>query len=196
MVWAELHERHEALRDLGSCNVGNELRKRVRTMADRGWCEEGLVGRLTDKNNGDNGLVATLVTGGDKFGAPIELELPGLRRAVLHLYVLHDGRKKRLLKFTVRLEVVWPAVADGPERPMLLSIEFDDKTMGSGACGHPLLHAHVGHDHDHKPQLRLPVAAMRPWDAVDWLICQVDPSYEPSPWAEVAVLPSRPSARR
>jgi hypothetical protein len=80
--------------------------------------------------------------------------------------------------------VAFPLAARTVEEdaPLLISIELDDARMGRGACSHPLLHCHLGRDHEHQPQLRGPFPAMKPWEALDWLLSQIIFDFEPAPW--------------
>lgn len=50
---------------------------------------------------------------------------------------------------------------------------------GSGLCGHPLLHLHVGRDPDELPNVRAPLAWLEPVDALTWLLATLDPRHEP-----------------
>jgi hypothetical protein len=56
---------------------------------------------------------------------------------------------------------------------------------GDGACGHAAFHCHVGPTLDHEPKVRVPLPAVGPAGALDWLLSIVVPAWEPAPWANV-----------
>ncbi|MCL2824561.1 MAG: hypothetical protein FWD57_11265, partial [Polyangiaceae bacterium] len=58
--------------------------------------------------------------------------------------------------------------------------------QGSGACGHAAFHCHIGPDLDAKPKLRIPLPAIGPADALDWVLSQLcGDGFEPAPWPQV-----------
>lgn len=188
MIWRELVNQHDAARERGYPKVEMELRKRVAWLAERGHCSRVYQGRLSDKTKDKRSRRTQVMIKGEQspIGDPIPLlNLPNVEHPKLWIYALLDDSDKRLLKFTVRLDAQWSA----DKVPFTISVELDDRTMGSGACGHPILHCHMGVDHDRRPQFRLPLPALTPWEALDWLITQLDEAHEPAPWG--ALMASR-----
>jgi hypothetical protein len=61
---------------------------------------------------------------------------------------------------------------------------------GFGACGHAVLHCHVGPDMDAVPKVRVPLPALGPAEALDWVLSQLIPTprFEPAPWAEIETM--------
>ena len=181
MIWHDLVDQHNALRERGYPEVAKELRKRIGTLAARQHCAPMFQGRLSDKTEDKRSRRTEVLIKGSQspIGDPIPLQnLPSVEHLKLWIYALLDDREKRLLKYTVRLDGRWAA----DQAPFTISVELDDRFMGSGACGHPILHCHMGVDHDRRPQFRLPLPALTPWEALDWLITQLDERHEPAPW--------------
>ncbi|HEX4422555.1 MAG TPA: hypothetical protein VH165_31790 [Kofleriaceae bacterium] len=56
---------------------------------------------------------------------------------------------------------------------------------GGGACGHAAFHCHVGLTLEHEPKVRVPLPAVAPADALDWLLSTVVPNWEPAPWTRI-----------
>ena len=48
-----------------------------------------------------------------------------------------------------------------------------------------LNHCHVGPDHTANPEIRVPMPPMKPWEALDRVLSQVVPDWEPAPWGDV-----------
>lgn len=63
--------------------------------------------------------------------------------------------------------------------PWFARIDLDDQPRGSGPCGHPMLHCHVGADPDQALQARVPLPWLTPAEALEWLLVTVDPALEP-----------------
>jgi hypothetical protein len=189
MIWRELATQHEALRERGYPAVARELRRRIGLLAVKGYCSEVFQCKLSDKTEYKHSKIAEVMIRGDQspIGDPIPLHnLPSIEHPKLWIYALLDDGEKRLLKYTVRLDGRWAA----DQVPFTISVELDDRFMGSGACGHPILHCHMGVDHDRRPQFRLPLPALTPWEALDWLITQLNEGHEPAPWKAPGASPS------
>lgn len=77
---------------------------------------------------------------------------------------------------------------------LMSAIERDRK--GGGACGHAAFHCHVGPTLDHEPKVRVPLPAIGPAAALDWLLSIVIPAWEPAPWAGVVAARSSAAADR
>lgn len=180
-MWSELHEAHEASRALGSHDVASELRARIKELVKRKHCDGRFTGKVDYKKNGARGKKEIWVKGAEgSMGDSIPLEgLEDLSPARLSMGAIVDGAK--VDKFTIRLE----GTTTADQRPWMASVEMDSEPMGSGACGHPVIHCHVGPDHVATPNVRVAMPALKPWDALDWLLCQVIPDWEPAPWPQV-----------
>lgn len=188
-MWRALYESHEATRALGNDQPDVLLRQRIKELVRLKHCNLRFPGKLTYKTETAHGREEIWVKGAEagSMGEPIPLDgLPSLRDARLSLAATLDKRNGYLRSFTVRLEGTAPG-----DRPLLISVEMDEKPMSNGACGHPLIHCHVGPDHAATPELRLPMPPVKPWDALDWVLAQVVPGWEPAPWASVLPPPKK-----
>jgi hypothetical protein len=63
---------------------------------------------------------------------------------------------------------------------------------GSGACGHAAFHCHVGPTLDDEPKMRVLPPPLLPAEALDWVLSQVVPDYEPAPWPSVVAALAAP----
>ena len=179
-MWDALYRQHEAVRDVGNADVAILLRERVKWLVAHDHCDQRYQGKVTYKQQPARGRREIWVKGGeDAMGAPIPLVgLPELTEARLFFAVMLDARAARVEKFTVRLD----GRAHATGQAWLVSVEMDDRQMGSGACGHAIIHCHVGPDHFSTPEVRVPCPAMKPWEALDWVLTLVVPGWEPLPW--------------
>ena len=180
-MWFRLAETHEETRDVGTFEVDRELRERVKKLVARRHCHARYQGKVEYKRNPERGRQEVWVKGdrAQSMGDPILLEkLPHLRHARLHFAALLDHKMTRINKFTVRLE----GTALPSQEPWLVSVELDEEPMGGGACGHALIHCHVGPSHSSTPEVRVPMPPVKPWDALDWVLTLVIPDWEPAPW--------------
>lgn len=59
---------------------------------------------------------------------------------------------------------------------------FTGRLRGTGACGHPHMHAHVGDWKPSKFSPRIPLPLLSPVEAIDWILTALDPAWEPAPW--------------
>ena len=188
-MWRALYESHEAIRELGNDQPDVLLRARIKELVRLKHCDLRFLGKLTYKTETAHGREEIWVKGAQSgsMGEPIPLDgLPALQNARLSLAATLDLRRRYLRAFTVRLE--GEALGD---RPLLISVEMDEKPMGNGASGHPLIHCHVGPDHAAAPEIRVPMPPVKPWDALDWVLAQVVPDWEPAPWASVLPPPKK-----
>jgi len=69
----------------------------------------------------------------------------------------------------------------------------DADRQGAGACGHAALHCHIGPTLDAPPKIRVPLPALRPARALEWMLSQVVPAYEAAPWSDVRAALKLPS---
>ena len=101
------------------------------------------------------------------------------REVVLDL----DASRDRLLEPARAHPVVLFLLRNGDGRP-------GGDRQGSGACGHAAFHCHVGPTLDAEPKVRVPLPPLHPADALDWVLSQVVPGYEPAPWSDVEAAAS------
>lgn len=191
-MWDALYRQHEAARDVGNADVASMLRARVKWLVAQGHCDQRYQGKVSYKQQRPRGRREIWVKGSeDAMGAPIPLvDLPELTDASLFFAVMLDWGARRVEKFTVRLH--GRTLATG--LPWLVSVEMDDRPMGSGACGHAIIHCHVGPDHASTPEVRVPCPAMKPWEALDWVLTLVVPGWEPLPWTpDIEAEPGLPA---
>jgi hypothetical protein len=90
-----------------------------------------------------------------------------------------EGRRDQLLSEPARTQPVILFHLENDQDP----IEQDRK--GGGACGHAAFHCHVGLTLEHEPKVRVPLPAVAPADALDWLLSTVVPNWEPAPWTRI-----------
>lgn len=177
-----LAEEHEKARAIGSSDdVASKLRERIKKLVALRHCHARYQGKVDYKKQPERGKQEVWVKGDSdsSMGDAIPLEgLKHLRNARLSLAAMLDHKMTRIDKFTVRLEGV--ALPSGQD--WLVSVELDDKPMGTGACGHALIHCHIGPSHSSTPEVRAPMPTMKPWDALDWVLTLVLPRWEPAPW--------------
>ncbi|MCB9744362.1 MAG: hypothetical protein H6741_22070 [Alphaproteobacteria bacterium] len=182
-MWVDLYDQHEKARALGTTDPLRELQKRVKVLVHQRRVEQRFLGKLNykkrEKGTGHRGAKEIAVAGdGTKIGEPIPISnLTNLYDGLLGIWVLVNAADNSLRKFTVCITGKTP---DGAA--WMASVELDQEPAGSGACGHALFHCHVGPSHSSLPEVRVPVPAIKPWDALDWLLTQVIPDWEPWPW--------------
>jgi hypothetical protein len=184
-VWSALYEQHRDMRLL-STDVARSIRQKLLAVAERGHCAKTIQGRFTRRDRG--GLR-------EWFIQPLEpsdqreplVGLPSLQDAHLTVLALLSRKADHVHQFTAMIEgktpsgLPWAAAVhlEGDQEPA----EQDRK--GGGACGHAAFHCHVGPTLDHEPKVRVPLPAVGPADALDWLLSIVIPAWEPAPWADV-----------
>jgi len=186
-AWRALYEQHRELRRR-SVDLVAAVRRRLVTLAERGHCAGTIQGRFTRRDRG--GLREWFIQA-DGAGADQEslTALPSLRDARLTVLVLLSRKADHVHQFTAMIEGTTP---DNLPWAAAVHLEGDQDPdaadrKGSGACGHAALHCHVGPTLDHEPKVRVPLPAIAPADALDWLLATVIPGWEPAPWHEVAV---------
>ncbi|HEX5750102.1 MAG TPA: hypothetical protein VFZ09_27985 [Archangium sp.] len=163
-------------------NHGNELRVRIKLLADRGFCVGQAVGWLTQQNR--DGRASTFVfspnADGQAGGHPA-LRLNKLKSlddgALLTVVVVVEQRTTRVSSFSIGIQ----GKGRMTQVPWYARVDFTEAPAGQGPCGHPLLHCHVGQDPNvtGEPEIRVPHAWMKPAEVLDWLLATVDPSLEP-----------------
>ncbi len=188
-LWVDLYRAQTAARTLASAAWSNELRKRLVALSKEGYCDPSVEGRFTYEHDG--GLLKWSIRDGGE-AAPVALrQLADLDSAELSVMALAD-RRNHLHQFTVMVE---GKRADGTAWALAVHFEDDritDKNKdadrkGTGAGGHAAFHCHVGPGLDVAPKVRVPLPALSPLDALEWVLSQLVPTakFEPAPWPGV-----------
>jgi len=187
--WVDLYRAQQDARNLASSTWSAELRKRLVALSKEGYCDPSVEGRFTWKRDGN--LVKWSIR--DRGAtAPLCLrQLSNLDSAELSLMASAD-RNNHLHQFTVMVE---GKRTDGSAWSLAVHFEDDQITAenkdadrkGLGAGGHAAYHCHVGPGLDATPKVRVPLPALGPVEALEWVLSQLVPTskFEPAPWAEV-----------
>ncbi len=183
MTWWNIYKRHTE----GRGNAEALLRKVRPVLQDlrvRAHLPPGFDARWSPETNQETGT-AEWYMNGHQDGA---LSLPNtveLKDVKLTLLGLVDTRANRLRQFTAMLEGARAA----DNTPWVVAVHLEDAgpggegdQKGTGACGHAAWHCHVGPDLSAKPKARVPLPALKPADALRWVLTAVMPSMEPAPW--------------
>ncbi len=178
--WVELHRAHRSMRSV-SDTLDRDLRRLLTELVARGHCD-GTVPHSFSDSAGQDGTRVWRRSG------PFELrELPTLTDAKLAVMMKTSRRRNHLHQFTVSVDGTTPAGAT-----WVVAVDLDDDLKGphmaAGACGHASLHCHVGPTRVTPPEVRVPFPAVGPVGALDWVLSQVIPGWEPAPWADVVAL--------
>lgn len=187
--WVDLYRAQTNARTLASAAWSSDLRKRLVALSKEGYCDPSVEGRFTYEHDGSF-LKWSIRDGGQ--AAPVALrQLGDLASAELSVMALAD-RRNHLHQFTVMVE---GKRADGSAWALAVHFEDDritDKNKdadrkGTGAGGHAAFHCHVGPGLDVAPKVRVPLPALGPVEALEWVLSQLVPTakFEPAPWPEV-----------
>ena len=196
--WVDLYRAQGAARSLSSGAWSSELRKRLVALSKEGHCDPSVEGRFTYKQDG-NLLKWSIYDGGTS--APLLLRsIADLASAELSLMALAN-RQNHLHQFTVMVEgkrldgSAW-AIAVHFEDDRLPEKSSQADRKGDGACGHAAFHCHVGPGLGVAPKVRVPLPALGPVDALEWVLSQLVPTakFEPAPWADVMAALKKASA--
>lgn len=199
-AWIALYRSHGAARSISSDSWSGQLRKRLIALSNAGFCDPTVQGRFTYKQTG--GALEWSIRS-NSGSAPVALrQIPDLESAELSLMALEGGsRRNHLHMFTIMVE---GKRLDGSAFALAVHLPDDRETeqnpsgdrQGLGACGHAALHCHVGPTLDTPPKVRVPLPALGPVEAFDWVISQIVPtaSFEPAPWASVLGAMKKASA--
>jgi hypothetical protein len=187
--WLELYRAHREMRLRAGPEATSSIRLRLKDLAARGHCDGTLPSRFTYDKNGPAGLRLWRINGAEQGGEPLH-DLPTLRDARLTVLLLTGTRRHELHELTIMVEGITP---EGSPWCVALHLPDDRESpghpdgdrQGSGACGHAAFHGHVGPTLDHEPKVRVPLPPLLPADALDWVLSQVVPGYEPAPWPAV-----------
>lgn len=184
MNWPQLYAAHGDMRSVEHELIG-DLRQRLVQLAERRHVDRTIQGRFTQV-----GAMDYLITPNGR-AEPLA-NLPTLTDAELVLMAKVDRRRAHLHQFTAMIQgttldhqLPWAAAVH-------LQSDLDPNKgdrHGTGACGHAAFHCHVGPALDHEPKVRVPLPAVGPAAALDWLLTMIIPDWEPAPWASVVPVP-------
>ena len=183
--WSALYQEHRNMRSV-SAELSGSLRKRLVALAERGHCARTVQGRFTRRDRG--GLRELYIQSADGADEREPLTaLPMLEDARLTLLALVSRKADQVHQFTAMIEGTAPG-----GRPWAAAVHLEDDRApgeqdrkGSGACGHAAFHCHVGPTLDDEPKVRVPLPAVGPAGALDWLLSIVIPGWEPAPWPTI-----------
>lgn len=185
--WLKLHGEHRALRATGGSSL-NDIRRVLQLLAKRKHVDSTLTARFTNKRNNETGRREWYIapprgaTEEEKaeWSEPLRNLEPTVAEARLTILALTDESDVKLGKLTVMLSGMGATGA-----PFVVAAHLDDCHMGLGACGHALFHCHVGPSLSVTPEVRVPLPALHPAAALDWVLSVVLPHWEPVPWSSV-----------
>ena len=192
--WSDLYQAHGGMRS-ATKDLEPSLRRRLVALAERGHCARTIQGRFTKRDR--NGLRELYIHPTPDRADPCEplLDLPELDHARLTLLALISRKAERVHQFTAMIE---GTARDDRTRKWAVAIHLeDDRTAGEqdrkggGACSHAVFHCHVGPTLDDKPKVRVPLPAVGPVGAFDWLLSTVIPGWEPAPWPAIVAMLSK-----
>jgi hypothetical protein len=187
--WVELYRAHRERRWEAGEDATASIRRRLAILSERGICDGTLPSRFIYDKNGPKGLRSWRITGPTEGGEPLK-GLPHLQDARLTVLLLTGTRRNELHELTIMLQgrtqegAPWCVALHLPDDRESRECPDGDR-QGSGACGHPALHCHVGPSLDDEPKVRVPLPPLLPAEALDWVLSQVVPNYEPAPWPAV-----------
>lgn len=187
--WGDLYRAHRDARSLGSEAWVEALRQRLIVLSDAGHCDPSVRGRFTYKVDSAGGLEWSIRPRGGR-AEPLR-NLAALGAAQLPLTAL-VGRNHHLHRFTLALDgtrndgSTWAIVVHLPDDRTSPKNPNGDR-QGLGACSRAALHCHVGPDLDTGPKVRVPLPALDPVEALEWVLSQLVPTarFEPAPWPSV-----------
>jgi hypothetical protein len=196
MVWGALYEQHRSMRPI-STELAASIRQRLLALAERKHCARTIQGRFTRRDRGGlRELFIQPVDPRDEREPLVGLSL--LQDARLTVLALLSRKVDHVHQFTAMIEGTTPIGL-----PWAAAVHLEDDRApdeqdrkGGGACGHAAFHCHVGPTLDHQPAVRVPLPAVGPADALDWLFSTVIPAWEPAPWADILAARSRSAADR
>lgn len=190
--WVSLYQQHSELR-MGRQQTVDGLKQTLRRLASmKGYCDPSISWFLKTTKD-DNGRLTVYTQPYDCPKGPIELKgLPDLTGARLSIQATLEPKTGRVHEFSAAISGKTDAGVD-----WTVAIHLDNELRspekdgwrgdwrGDGACSHAVLHCHVGPDLEAKPKVRVPLPAVGPEHALDWLLATVVPGFEPMPWADV-----------
>lgn len=187
-TWIGLYQSHRKARTV-ELSWSTKVRNKLIALADAKHCDGEIRSRFTHRNRGD--LVEWSIR---KNGAQVAEPLTGLadlETAEISVLAL-VSKRGHLHAFTVSVEgmrkdgTLWTLAVDLPDDRETSKNPNGDR-QGLGACSHAAFHCHVGPDRTTAPEVRVPLPALGPVEALEWVLSQIVPTseFEPAPWAEV-----------
>lgn len=188
-VWAALYKAHGQMREpVQRIDLVGELRSRLVQLADLGSCAPSVRHRFTYKKSTDGGVREFYIRPeSDRLRAE-PIKVVGMRKAHLVVQATIDIRTGRAHEFSAavsgrtRAGFKWTVAVHLDDDRGLSTVGLNPDQKGAGACSHAVFHCHVGPDLDAKPKVRVPLPAVGPAAALDWLLATVVPQFEPLPW--------------
>lgn len=153
--------------------------ERIRLLVARDHCSPAAINWLAKDHEAGVERIAVAKAADTTAGSFPAIELRNLTYledgAALSLSIDLDRRTKALIAYTVGIRGKHNGM------PWYARIDLSADPEGTGCCGHPLLHCHLGTDPDERFSPRCPLPCLSPWEALDWLLATVDPRLEPEP---------------
>jgi hypothetical protein len=188
--WVSLYHEHQGVRDGAGELATKGIRELLKKLAERGICDPSINSRFTYEKSRLKSLRTWRIMRAER-GEPLR-NLPHLDEARLTVLLSTSVQSHELHELTLMIDGRSKAGA-----PWCIAIHLPDNMQpdgdrqGAGACGHAALHCHVGATLDAEPKVRVPLPALAPEHALDWLLSQVVPDYEPAPWPAIAAALER-----
>lgn len=194
-AWVDLYQQHNRLRSHGGEAV-TQIRNVLKSLGEQrpSVFRDQVQARLQPQKNTKNNFrtfqlreAVVLQKLSDHDRGEVHLQ-----EAHLHVLLMLDTGMSHLHGLTVMI--------DGKRRDSSLwtvAVHLTDDSdteknpsgdrQGKGACGHAVLHCHVGSTLDMHPKVRVPLPPLTPGEVVEWVMSQVVPTvaFEPAPWAKV-----------
>jgi len=196
-TWIDLYTSHRQGRTAAASWTA-DVRRALIALAEAGHCDDTIRGRFSNRELGD--LAEWSIRKDGKAAAEPLTGLADLETAEMSVLGLMD-RRGHLHAFTVSVE---GKRKDGSTWALAVHLCDDRVTQksptgdrqGIGACSHAALHCHVGPDLERGPAVRVPLPALSPVEALEWVLSQLVRSakFEPAPWAEVQAALEKASA--
>ncbi len=183
--WSELYIQHRSARLAAGQDTAGQIRARLIELADRGVCCSTIRGRFTYERRRTKGLRRWHISGADEHGEPLN-NLADMTETWLSVLMLESTRDNHIHQLTIAIS--------GRTRsndPICIAVHLSDDRetsnpdsdrQGTGACGHAAMHCHVGPTLAASPQVRVPMPPIDPRAALDWVLSQVVPDWEPASW--------------
>lgn len=190
--WSELYAAHRGVRALQP-SWSQELRGKLGRLEEAEHCAAGIRSRFTNQKDDKHAHLRRYSFRRDGSDVAESLaELEHLASAKLSLLALVDTKREHLHMFTAMAEATRHdgssfAVAVHLPDDRESEVNVDGDRQGLGACGHAALHCHVGPDLETGPVVRVPLPAIGPVEALEWVLSQLvqSPAFEPAPWTQV-----------
>jgi hypothetical protein len=178
-IWQKIARQHEELRD-PKLRLLDATRSRLIHWSRLHIIDSNQLHALRPEPTADHGR--QLMTRRER---PIRVQLPNMQPAWLGVLLKVDKRGG-LLAYALSLHGTGKLNLESSEPPgpgacpWHILVHFDDGPKGSGLATHALLHAHVWPGHALSPAVRIPLPALPPPDALDWMFAAAG-TQDPAP---------------